>query len=974
MERSTARAPFALKPVAAAAALAAGAAWAAPTPNQMPGAGFVSAVSLGSTTVLGATFTNLVSGANIPVDGKVVIQWAGAGAPAGEVTNPHGFNLGSNAVLGFTAASAKSAVLNIDASGNPSQIYGLLLANAKAGWIPAMFVANANGIVVGAGGRIVAPQGVGLIGANLNNATSINEFTGNNGWVVPAAPSYGNSYVSFGAVPATGNVSIAGAINGDQFTNTPAQYILVAGNNVDVLNTGNLFGLMVELDAGVIGSSRPANVNGVSGVTVNRLWDVDSGTYESCCIVGAAYGDLQLAAGATGNVINEGSISAAGFGPNEWIAIQAKGNVRSGIAGDTDTQVGLFSDQGIYIDSYSNTGKVELYNVVSGYTTNKTLPFMHVNFFAYMSGFRPDVTIDAITRGAQPSSIATTEEVLIYGGDVSILSTVNHKANSAGGTQGDYNLFIDGSTSVNVAGSVGAGHHVLVNSNGPLTVSGNVLSDTDGASGGGIYVVNIGAGAPTTISGNLTVPPPWGSWIYVATRGPLTIAGNLGNASGFVDVRNEGTGAGNFTDISGNIISGNGIHVGNGLSAAPNPLTISGNLTSGPAIVIDNYGTAPGNATTISGNVTSTGGDVYVNHFGSPTGMLTVSGSLSAWGDVEVFSAGHARIGTLDAGFNILATVRGTSLAVDGPWTAGDYLRVDAPLATTRLTPAGVLTAPSVDLVGLHFTGVNAAGLAYANLGEKPAAQIVTNELEVILTGSINAPLAPPPPPPPDGAGAPQAATLTNWLDNSMDVAPLATLAPVSVTVSANGGGFQAVNLRVLGDALVWSGTTATPFIGVPLTTGGLPAGGIQGNLGSQLILQADGYMQVQGSPTGSLFGPPVAFQWPGGAVFKAGTTLQTFAPVYNAWSTDSPPFGGVFFDAPYIALGGYLATSGTAWANFSSQPVSGDPAVFQIRQTSPTSFGFEATTAFVKNAYSSTVTGGAVCTTTGPTTWAACP
>jgi hypothetical protein len=295
---------------------------------------------------------------------------------------------------------------------------------------------------------------------------------------------------------------------------------------------------------------------------------------------------------------------------------------------------------------------------------------------------------------------------------------------------------------------------------------------------------------------------------------------------------------------------------------------------------------------------------------------------------------------------------------IDGPWKANNYIDIYSPLAMTKLTPAAVLTAPGVYLDGLSFKGVNASGNTYTALSEKPAAQIVTNYLEVNLTGSINAPLA----------------GTTNWLVNSMDVAPLFTLAPVGLSITADGGGFQAVNLRVKGDAWVDSGATTTPFIGVPLTTGGLPAGGLQGNLGSQLIVQADGYLEVYGTPTFSLFGPPVAFQWPGGAVFKAGTTLQTFAPIYNAWSTTSPPFGGIFFEAPYIAMGSYIATSGTAWANFSTQPVTGDPTVFQIRQVTPSAFGFEATTAFVKNAYSFTVTGGAPCVVTGPTTWTACP
>jgi hypothetical protein len=154
-----------------------------------------------------------------------------------------------------------------------------------------------------------------------------------------------------------------------------------------------------------------------------------------------------------------------------------------------------------------------------------------------------------------------------------------------------------------------------------------------------------------------------------------------------------------------------------------------------------------------------------------------------------------------------------------------------------------------------------------------------------------------------------------------MDIMPLVTLAPVFVSVTANGGGFQAVNLKVLGDMIFDTAATRTPFIGVPLTTGGFPAGGLQGNLGSQLITQSTGYTKIIGTPTLTLFGPPVAAQWPGGASFIAGTTLELLTPFYNAWSVASPPFGGVFFVAPYIALSGYIATSGTAWANFSTKP-----------------------------------------------------
>ena len=956
---------FALKPVVAALALTlgAGAAVAAPTPNQMPGAGIITAVSLGSTNVVGTPFVNLASPTGLTIDGKVVIQWGGPGtAGLGETTNPHGFNLGSNAQLYFSAPTANSAVLNVDRSGNPSQIYGLLASVPVLGFAPSLFVANANGIVVGAGGRIVAPTGVGLIGADLSSATSQNDFVANNGWDLltpPGTPVLGTSYLSYGTIPSTGNVSIAGAINGDEFVNLPAKYIFIGGNNVDVLNTGNLFGVSVTVEAGLVAVAGVASVGGLTNQTVNRIFNVDTGALSVVPYVVAATGALEVVPGITGNAINEGSISSVGTVSTEMVRINASGNIRSGILGSTDTQVGLFADQFVVLDSFSDTSTVEVYNVVSGYTTNKTLPLFAVNFYAYQgSGFAPDVTIKAITPGAQPSSIATTDEVWIFGGNVNIDSTINHKTESAGGVQNDTPLAIVGSKSVTISADIGAGNDVFVRSDGPLTISGNVLSDTNEGGAGGIFIYNVAEGAATTISGNLTVPSSADDYLYVGTRGPTTISGNLTNVNDDVTVINNGTTAGNFTTISGNIVAGGQVYIYQGISPANAPMTISGDVTADGDVDIVNAGSSGGNTTTISGNITSVFGDIAVYHYGLHAGLLTVTGTLSADDDVDLYSDGHAQISAVNAGSDIFATVMGTTFGINDAWTAGDEISIYSPIAMTKLKPAGVLTADYVSLYGLNFTGVNASGLTYANAGEKPAAQIVTNDLLVELTGSINGPIA----------------GNTNWPLNSMDVAPLYTLSPVYVSVTADGGGFQAVNLHVLGDAIVDSGGTTTPFIGVPLTTGGLPAGGIQGNLGSQLILQADGYMQVWGTPTGSTFGPEYAFQWPGGATFIAGTTLQTFDPIYNAWSVASPPFGGVFFEAPYIAMGSFIATSGTAWANFSTAPVTGNPTVYQIRQLTPTAFGFEATTEFVHNAYTHTVTGGAPCIVTGPTTWTACP
>src|SRR5207249_317678 len=112
------------------------------------------------------------------------------------------------------------------------------------------------------------------------------------------------------------------------------------------------------------------------------------------------------------------------------------------------------------------------------------------------------------------------------------------------------------------------------------------------------------------------------------------------------------------------------------------------------------------------------------------------------------------------------------------------------------------------------------------------------------------------------------------------------------------------------GDAQVDSGRTTTPFSNIPLSTGAQGGGGLQANGGSQLILQAAGNLDVvapnREEVVGLNEGPPPPppqpfFQFPGGAVFKAGGTLTFFVPVYNAWTTVAVPFQGIFAEAPVI-------------------------------------------------------------------------
>ena len=918
---SVAKTRFAVKPLVAAVALAfAGGNAYAITANQMPGAGLVTAVSAGTTVTssscaactTGGAIVNLTSSptaAHVSLGGAVnpraVIQWGGPGTGAlGETTNPPGFNIGSGAQMNFETGAGIGAVLNVDASGSISQILGTLsgatIGGGSVGFTQ-LFVANANGVTVGASGRIIAPWGIGLIGADLTGSTAKYEFTRQNG--------AGTSFldVATGQAP----VIVGGVINGDAVANIPANYILLVGG--DVTNTGNIFGAQVGIAAGIIAAPTTDTVNLVAKTTVNRLWNLDNPYGPGTAVngnLGTAAGNVAIAT-ASSSFVNTGTISssntnAPGNGPPpdaptapsigvgslpSYIGIQAANSIRSGTLGDTSQLIGLFSDGGIVTDTFNATGKTELYNVVEAYTIGNTLPFLNVNQETKAAG---DVTINAILAGANPSTVTTTGPVNITGGAVAINSTINHKLDSAGGKQDDFDLNITGTKSVSITADIGAGANVNISSTGPLTISGNVLSDTDAGGNGGIYIYQYGtaSGVTTTISGNLSTSKASYSAISVYNFGPV-----------------------------------------NSL------VTIGGNVT------------------------THNGAGIFVYSNGN-----------------------YTQTGSLNGDFDVAVTVLGQTAWLQGPITAGigggnGEITFGAPFATTKIAPAAVLTAPQV-LLGWDnfngqwsgvgpFTGVNASGATYTGVAQKPAAQIVTDALVLVLNGNFNAPIA----------------GNTNWLLNQIQIASLTPTTPMGISMSAVGAGFQAVNIGVTGDAMIDSGLTTTPFIGIPLTTGFFPAGGLIGNGGSQLIVNATGNLSIVGNAgaenRGRVCGPafscedrpqtgpaqvlPVtltSFQFPGGSTFKSGNLLSQFVPVYNAWTTIAQPFQGIFYEAPTIFAFSFDAVNGNSWVNFSTMPLNGAPTVYQIQQNTvppalPSAFGFvPAPQAVHQNVYSALITG----------------
>ncbi|TFE68012.1 filamentous hemagglutinin N-terminal domain-containing protein [Methylacidiphilum caldifontis] len=130
-----------------------------PAPNQLPGHGLV---------VSGSATLN-PPGNSLHVESPFTsILWGGSAYNL-NVNQPPGFNVGSAAHFGIVKnfpGPTLATLLNVDVSGNPSQIYG----NITVAGDVVFFLANGSGIIVGPSGTINAPAGIGLFGYSVNPA------------------------------------------------------------------------------------------------------------------------------------------------------------------------------------------------------------------------------------------------------------------------------------------------------------------------------------------------------------------------------------------------------------------------------------------------------------------------------------------------------------------------------------------------------------------------------------------------------------------------------------------------------------------------------------------------------------------------------------------------------------------------------------------------------------------------------------
>ena len=328
-----------LRPIVGAMimALAAPAAMAAVTPpaaNSLPGNFY------NNSNVTAAYAAGNNSAATITLSGgsAAVLQWGGSNggltattmataSNANPATNA-GFDIGAGATLNIASTgTAPTAVLINDITGNPSQVYGTV--NASSAGAP-IFIANANGIIVGSGGSIVAPGGLALDGYAQDPGT----FT-----------SAAGIKIASGAV-GTGDVTIAPGAK----LNAGAGFLLVAGNaNVNIGST--LVTAAAASTAIAAGYAVSATTGALQALTTGSASVLNSAATVNFNNVGGTVAVASLGAAGNVNVLGGANVSLASAAQNYIGNNFVNGGTT--VLTDNLTAGGSFTNNGVINDATS---------------------------------------------------------------------------------------------------------------------------------------------------------------------------------------------------------------------------------------------------------------------------------------------------------------------------------------------------------------------------------------------------------------------------------------------------------------------------------------------------------------------------------------------------------------------------------------------------------------------------------------------
>lgn len=700
---------FAIKisPLAGAVimALSAPLAMAAVTPppaNSLPGAFTYNgaAASYASTASNAATIT--VGG------GATVLQWGGTAlsggsvaAPSGVTTNS-GFDIGTNAALTIAnggASGASASVLISDQTNNPSQIYGSLIAAATgaATLDPSLFVANANGVIVGSGATINLPAGGGFIGENVNQAS----FTASSGSIVSGNGTgdvtisgtstitnggyllvAGNGNVNVGA--ATGTVSViagfgftastAGSLGAVNAAQSVSSAVLTLATSATVNAAGNVF---------LTGNGIEANLSAVNGNLVNDGY----ATITAISTIGGSFTNngtatLGTALSVSGAATNNGTLNAATLG-------LTAGNI---VNNGTYTGYNLTATSGTIV----NNGTIDGSGTASAnLTAIATSGGGIINAGTIIIGTSSQA--NALTLDATSGNISNTGTLQFGSGSTNSLTIAAY----AGNVTLDGSV-LNGTTAVSKTNPLNG---VSLTASGGMLNLGTMLYDSAPTSTLAGNSVQVSAGGLINSTGELSVTADKGNvilWqgttlagytvkVNAGSTGNLILAGQLGNSS--------------TTDISvtaANVMAGaNTIGAFNFTTSAPSSLVLDvyGNVVNqhgGTAAAINYAKYVPVNA----GSTDGTTNDGVIIH-------LTPENAGSAVQYINLGVNGNATL------------VRGTNAATSPVTvsTANGNNISNYPFGALTLQATGNIQIGSTNGSGYYFPGqlrfANVSALSY---------------------------------------------------------------------------------------------------------------------------------------------------------------------------------------------------------------------------------------------------------------------
>ena len=528
-----------LRPVVGAIilALAAPAAMAAVTPpatNSLPGNFYSNFGSAAATYAAGSN-----SAATITLNGAsaAVLQWGGSNggltatkmataSNANPATNA-GFDIGAGATLNIASSgTAPTAVLINDITGNPSQVYGNLSASVSA----PVYIANANGIIVGSGGSIVAPSGLALDGY----AQDAGSFTSAAGIAIGS-----------GAV-GTGDITIAPGAS----LNAGAGFLLVAGNaNV------NIGSALVTAGSTAIaaGYAVTATTSALQPLTISSAAVLNSAATVNFNNVSGTASVASLGAAGNVNVLGGANVSL----PSSATTYIGNNFVNGGTTTLTDnlTAVGSFTNNGLINDASSSAAIAA--NGSSGSLVNNGV----INL---TSASASTLTLSASTVGGTVtnngiinfSNGGLTGILNVTGANINLYGAVN-QASSAGATPtalSSKNALAGVSLTANTSGGVLNLGTMLYSDSAADALSGAAVRVLSGGysnvNAAGTLSVTLGSGKVGSYGYNLSLFP--GAALSAPT---VNISG--ANATNGSNLNLFGTITGSTVAVSANTVNAN---------------------------------------------------------------------------------------------------------------------------------------------------------------------------------------------------------------------------------------------------------------------------------------------------------------------------------------------------------------------------------------------------------------------------------